>query len=513
MTEKYILSFDIGTTNVKCGIVDVKDFNVIYKKTKPAEVIYPKNGWAEVDPEELWIQISELSREITDEGEFNAEDIKAVIYTAHMAGVLPIDKDGNPLRNIIIWLDERAKGLPKDIWRGIIKISGYDLFKLINFLRIAGGAPSKTGKDPISKILWIKNYEPDIFHKTRYFADVKGYLIFKSTGNIVTSHDEASLTWLADTRSGKAYWYKPFFKKYGINIDTFPIIMDSTDIAGKLSHRAAEELNVNADIPVIVGSGDLTSAAIGSGAVKEKEPHIYIGTSDWIAAHISRRKVDIFHYIGSLFSGIPRKYLLIAEQEVATGALEWFMDVMDIGEKNYDKVDELVRSSSPGSNNLLFFPWLYGERTPIDDPNVRGGLINFSFKHSKGDLFRSIMEGVSLNIRWAYEYFIKIVGNWDVINIVGGGALFDIWCQILSDTLGIRLRRIRDPNDTGLRGNATIATVALGFYKNFEEAVKRYSVDRIFNPNHENKRIYDKLYTEFKDFYKKNRGLYASLNR
>jgi len=513
MTDKYILSFDVGTTNVKCGIVDVKDFKVIYKKSRPAEVVYPRDGWAEVDPDRLWLQITGLSREVINESKMDIEEIKAVIYTAHMAGVLPIDKDGNPLRNIIIWLDERAAGLPKDIWRGVIKISGYNIFKLINFLRITGGAPSKTGKDPISKILWIKENEIDIFDKARYFIDVKGYLIFKSSGNIVTSHDEASLTWLADTRSGKAYWYKPFFKKYGIDIDSFPVIMDSTDIAGKLSHKAAKELNLKTDIPVIVGSGDLTSAAIGSGAVKDKEPHIYIGTSDWIAAHISKRKVDIFHYIGSLFSGIPRKYLLIAEQEVATGALEWFMDMMDIGKGDYNEVDELVKSSSPGSNNLLFFPWLYGERTPIDDPNVRGGLINFSFKHSKGDIFRSIMEGVSFNIRWAYEYFIKMVGKWDVINIVGGGALFDVWCQILSDTLGIKLRRIRDPNDTGLRGNATIASIALGFYKSFEEAVERYSIDKIFNPNYGNKRIYDKLYIEFKKFYKKNKGLYASLNR
>ncbi|RLG62534.1 carbohydrate kinase [Candidatus Geothermarchaeota archaeon] len=512
MEEKYILSFDIGTTTIKSGLVDASDFSVKYKKSIEAEIMYPRPGWAEIDPHALWNQILELSQSIIDESKVDTNNVLGLIYTAHMAGVIPIDKVGNPLMNMIIWLDERAAGLPRDIWVGFPKLAGYNLFKLISFLRVTGGAPSKTGKDPISKILWIRKNEPDVYNNARYFLDVKGFLIYKSTGNAVTSHDEASLTWLADTRYGEAVWYKPFFKKYNLDVNTFPKILDSTAVAGRLTREASSELNLPENLPVIVGSGDLTSAAVGSGAIKEGEPHIYIGTSDWIAAHIKSRKVDVFHYIGSLFSGIPRRYLLIAEQEVAAGALEWAMDILGIGKGDYNKVRELVESTPVGSNNLVFFPWLYGERSPIDDPYVRGVLMNFSFTHSKGDILRSIMEGVAYNIRWAYNYFEKLVGKWDLITIVGGGALFDVWCQVVSDVLGINLKRIKDPHDAGLRGIATIAAVGLGIYKSFEDAVSRYKVDKIFKPIEENNKTYSKLYDRYIEFYKKNKKIFRHLN-
>jgi len=134
------------------------------------------------------------------------EKVAGIIFSAHMAGVLPVDKDGNPLRPMMIWLDERAAGLPRDLWRGPLKVQGYNMFKLFRFLRITGGAPSKTGKDPLSKILWIRENEPDLYNKTRKILDVKGYLIYKATGKYLTSPDEANLTWLADTRRGFARW-------------------------------------------------------------------------------------------------------------------------------------------------------------------------------------------------------------------------------------------------------------------------------------------------------------------
>lgn len=507
-----ILAVDIGTTNMKVGLVDIDSFKVIYKVSEKTNIIYPRHGWAEQDPEELWWKVSKLIRKLLSEADGWEINIKGIIYTAHMAGVLPLDKDGNPLRNIIIWLDERAAGLPKDIWKGIIKISGYNIFKLINFLRVTGGAPSKTGKDPISKILWIREYERDIYRKTAIFSDVKGYLIYRSTGNVITSPDEAHLTWLADTRNKFAAWYKPLLRKYGLSENHFPKIYESVSIAGYLTDDAANDLGLKANIPVIVGSGDLTAAAIGSGAVAEGEPHIYIGTSNWIAAHINKRKVDVLHYIGSLLSGIPNKYLLIAEQEVAGAALDWAIEFLKIDGGNYKHVENLVKSSTPGANKLIFLPWMYGERSPIDDPYVRGALINLSFLHGDKDILRAIMEGVALNIRWAYKYFKRLIKPADMINVVGGGVSSDTWCQILADTLNIKIRRLLDPQDAGLRGSSTIAAVALNIYKSFESAVKRYSYDRVFRPDENNVKIYNNLYKNFVQLYSKTKGIFRELN-
>lgn len=511
-SKNYILSFDVGTTSIKAGIIDTDDFHVISKVSDISVIKYPKSSWAEQDPDKLWSQIVGLSSELLKDGKIRSEDIFGMVFTGHMAGVLPVDKYGNPLRNIIIWLDERAAGLPKEVWQGLIHIQGYNIFKLWKFLRYTGGAPSKTGKDPISKIIWIRENEPDIYRKTSKFLDVKGFLIYKSTGALVTSHDEAHLTWLADAKRNKASWSATLLKDYKLSEKSFPQIKDSISIAGRVSEKASEELGVKNGTPVMVGAGDITTAAIGSGAIKDREPHIYIGTSDWIAAHISKMKTDIFHYIGSLLSAIPRRYLLIAEQEVAAGALEWAMKLLNFSEKDYKSVEITVDKASPGSNNLLFLPWFYGERAPIDDSSVRGGLVNLTFIHDKEDILHAIMEGVALNIRWAYTYFQNIVGYKEYVNIVGGGALFDIWCQIITDTLKIKVRRVMDPGDTGLRGGATIASVGLGIYKSFDEAVSRYKIDKIFTPNTETSKIYDKLFIEFKKFYKNNKKLYKKLN-
>ncbi len=513
MVTKNILAFDIGTTTIKAGLVNTDDFSTSSKASIPSEIEYPQPGWAEQDPDVLWGQVVDLTHSIlAEDDDFSSGDISALVFTAHMAGVLPIDGQGNPLRKIIIWLDERAAGLPRELWSGFPKIEGYNLFQLLKFLRYTGGAPSKTGKDPLSKIIWIRENETDIYNKTRKFLDVKGFLIYKSAGAIVTSHDEAHLTWLVDARNNKAYWSKSLLKDYDLSNSLFPDIKDSIEIAGRLTSEASRELGLKMGIPVFVGSGDIASAAVGSGAIKESEAHVYIGTSDWIAAHISKRKTDISHYIGSLLSAIPGRYLLIAEQEVAAGAIEWAMKLLGFDDGDYNSVEEAVNNSSPGANNLLFFPWLYGERSPVDDPALRGALINFSFTHDRGDILRAIMEGVAFNIRWAYEYFNKMTGNREILNIIGGGSLFDDWCQIIADVLKTRVKRIKYPGDACIRGAATIAAVGLGIYKSFSEAVSRYSVDKIFIPDEKNIPTYDRLFEIFKNFYRKNRGIFRVLN-
>ncbi|MBO8182218.1 MAG: carbohydrate kinase [Archaeoglobus sp.] len=501
-----VLAFDVGTTSIKCAAVNLDNFEVVSTASTKAKVIHPERDWAEKEPETLWESIVEISRKAAEGYE---EEIKALIFVAHMAGIVPISKEGEPLRNIITWLDERAAGLPEDLWKGLLKIQGYNLFKVLKFLRITGGAPSKTGKDVISKIVWIARNEPDVFDKTFKFLDVKGFLISKCTGEFVTSPDEANLTWLADTRGRKAVWSESIMKDYGLNSGKFPEVKLSIDIAGEVNGKVAEEMGVQAGIPVVVGAGDIPSAAIGSGAIGEGDLHIYIGTSDWVAGHLSKRKTDISHYIGSLLSAIPERYLLIAEQEVAAGALEWFLKLIGM-EGKYEEVSDLVSKSE---NNLIFLPWLYGERAPIDDPWVRGGLFNFSLENDKADILRAVMEGVALNIKWAYIFTEKLAAKTQqAVNMVGGGALFDVWCQMVADAIDRPIRRIKNPQETGIRGAAAIAAVSIGKAKSFEEAVAKFEVDKVFKPDKDSASKFNTKFREFEEAYKKLRKIYRRLN-
>ncbi len=397
--------------------------------------------------------------------------------------------------------------MPEDVWKGILKVSGYSLPKLIKFLRITGGAPSKTGKDPISKIVWLRENEPDVFSKTHKILDVKGFLLKKTADVYVTSPDEAHLTWLADTRNG-IRWSPTLLKDYRLSQDLLPEIKPATDVAGKLTSDAARELGIPEGTPVIVGAGDVCSTAVGSGAVGENELHVYIGTSNWIAGHSSKRKTDVFHYIGSLMSAIPNKYLVIAEQEIAAGALEWVMRLVGI-EGNYELVERLAESAKAGK--LIFMPWMYGERAPIDDPHVRAGIINVSLDHDRGDLLRALMEGVALNIRWAYIYMERLTSAQKYVNAVGGGTLFDVWCQIVADAIKRPVKRLSDPQYAAIRGAAAIANVAIG-KDSFEQAAAKFKVNRLFEPNPDNAKIYDELFKIYVELYKKLRKIYRKLN-
>jgi len=497
-----VLAVDVGTTSIKAGLFD-ENLEVERINSVKADVEYSNKNWAEINSEKLWDSVIEACKALV---EFKEPD--ALIFGAHMAGVVPVDEEGNALRKIITWLDERAAGLPEDMWKGFLKIQGYNVFKLWKFIRITGGAPSKTGKDPISKILWLRENEPDIFNKTIKILDVRGYLVARATGNFVTSPDEANLTWLADTRNGQAEWCERILKDYGIPKNLLPEIRNCTEIAGEVNEAARRELGIEGNVKVLVGSGDVAAAAVGSGAVKENEIHIYIGTSDWVAAHVSRRKTDVFHYIGSLLSAIPKKYLLIAEQEVAAGALEWAMKLFDI-ENQYDFVKEAVCDLKP--SRVIFLPWLYGERAPVDDPHVRGGLINFSFDCGKAELLNAVMEGVAMNIKWVYGYVEKMTSFQREVSLVGGGALFDKWCEILASSIRRKVKRLKNPEQTGLRGLATMAYVGLG-RESFESAAAKFKVDRIFEVDERCAEIYERKFKCYREIYERLKKIYRELN-
>ena len=496
-----IAAVDVGTTSIKAGVVDTEDYSVKNFSSRRAEIIHPGEGFAEQNPERLWDSVVGLLKDVCD-----GMEVDALIFTAHMAGLLPVDGEGKPLRDMIIWLDERGKGYPRDLWSGLVKVQGYNLFRLLKFLRITGGAPSRTGKDVVSKLMWLREHEREVFERAERFLDVKGYLIYRACGEIVTSHDEAHLTWLADTRKGRAVWHRGLMEDYGLSPDMFPEVRDSTDTAGVIFPEVAREIGISEDIPVVVGAGDMCTAAIGSGAVDEGEVHVYLGTSDWVGAHISERKADVKHYIGTLLSGIPGKYLLVAEQEVAGGALDWLMRIM--GVESYGEVQEMVECET----NLIFTPWLFGERAPIDDALVRGSLVNLSLNTERGEVFRALMEGIAFNICWAYGIVEKMVGRQEEVRVTGGGARLDVLCQILADVLERPVVRTSRPEFAGLRGLGVIAAVSLG-EDTFRSAVEKFSFDRRFVPRNESADRYKRKMEAFRKYYRKTKGLFREINR
>ncbi len=505
MNQKALV-FDIGTTRIKGGIVNLDSLQIEKTHSVKSIIEYPGPGKAEQDPETLWNTLKEISKTLVED----PSEIKALVFVAYMAGLILLDENGEPLTKLITWLDERAAGLPRDVWSGPLKISGFNLFKLIEFLRITGGAPSNTGKDVISKIVWLKENMPDTYRDAKYILGATGYLVFKATGEPVYPADDAHLTWLADTRKPEAEWSDKLLKRYGISKDKLPPIKHATEIAGILTDEAASDLGLEKDTKVLVGMGDVAATALGSGAILENKLHIYLGTSGWTAFHTRKRVLDISHYIGSLISAQPGYYLAIAEQEIAGGALDWASKIL-----GYESVGDALASAErvkPGSEGLLFAPWLFGERCPIDDPYARGVLLGFSMDTDNEAIIRSVLEGVIINTAWGFIYSSKLAKSQnDPVRLVGGLARSMLAAQILADTIGRRIELVEKPELAGIRGGGMVAGYGLGI-RSMEEYVSRIPIAETFTPGN-NREVYSELFQIYLETYKSVKKLFRELGR
>ncbi len=520
----YVLAHDVGTGGNKASIVDVNG-KVLASTEAVYPVLYPKPGWAEQDPNEHWWQaICTTSQRVLKSSKVNPAEITAITFSTQMMGTIPVDKDGNPLMNCMIWMDTRAAKQNK----GIIS----NPIRMLRMLRITGGIPS--GKDIIGKIVWLKEETPQIYEATHKFLDCKDYLVHKCTGEYVASWDTANLTWFMNTRKGKNEWSQTILNWIDLDEDRLPRLAPSTEIIGNLSSEAARELGLTTSTLVVNGSGDMTAAAVGSGAVREKEVHVYGGSSGWVGAHVSERKTDIFTYTGSIRSAIPGKFFLLAEQESAGACLKhlrehWHCDlclnVRDIaspacsdcysGDRNpFSSLDSIAERAPAGSEGLLFAPWMFGERSPIDDHNVRGGYFNLSLAHEKTHMTRAVLEGVALHTRWMMDGIEKrkMLGKVSKVNMIGGCANSNVWTQIYSDVLNKTVCRMTNPLVAGTIGVSMVAFVGLGEISDFEKAADRIQVERVFEPDPMNVDIYDNLFENLKEYYKRNKGLWKKMN-
>ena len=522
MPNKFIIAHDLGTSGDKAILTTVHGTIVdLVKKEYP--VYHPEPDYAEEDPMDWWNAVCENTRKLIKKSGVKKEEIVGMTFCSQTQGLVPVGRNGQPLRPAMIWLDGRSADILREKLWTHPRIMGYNIFHVIRFLAITGGSPGHTGKDQIGKILWMRENEADIFSKVHKFIDVKDYVLHKLTGKYVTSVDLAYIWWLMDTRKKKNQWHPGLCRLAGIRPEQLSEIKESKAVVGKVTKKAAEETGLLPGTPVVNGSGDLSAAALGSGAIDEGECHICIGTSGWVAGHYAKRKTDIPHYTGCIGSAYPEKYYMaVAHQETAGICLEWLKNKVlyhkDQLKKEYkasevyEILDELAERVGPGSEGLIFTPWMYGERCPIDDDYVRGGLFNVGLNHSREHLVRAVLEGIALNTRWAMETLENLYKPVDQLNFVGGGAKSDVWCQIVADITNRKINRVAEPQQAGARGIALLASMTLGYIESYEDIKRHIKIDRTFQPNPDNRQLYDTMFREFKNLYKQNKKWYKRMN-
>jgi xylulokinase len=521
MPKKYILTVDLGTSGPKVVLFTVNGAVVDHDFESTGYTLLPGGG-AEQNPDEWWTAIKKAILKVLDRNPETKKNIEAISVTTQWSGTVAVDKAGKPLTNAINWMDSRGAAQVKKITKGIIEIEGYGISKLWHWLRRTGGIPTRAGKDPIAHILFIKETMPEIYAKTYKFLEPKDYINLVLSGEYISTYDTMVLHWVTDNRDINNIRYsEKLLSLSGIEREKLPDMVYASDVVGSLRKEIALELGLNENVKIIAGTPDVNSAAIGSGAIQSRHAHIYIGTSSWLAAYVPYKKTDIFHNIASLPSALKGKYLITNEQETAGECINFLRDNVffhdDVlntpaPEKYYELINELAGQAPVGSNKLIFTPWLYGERSPVEDNFVRGGFHNLSLQHTRKDMIRAVFEGVAFNNRWLLKYVEKLAGNrFEYISFIGGGALSDLWSQILADVLGREIHQMEQPILVNARGAAMLAAIALGYLKE-DDIAQTVKVKSIYQPKPENKTVYDNLFKEYLNIYKKNRRIYRRLN-
>jgi len=513
---KLVLAIDLGTSALKVALVSTAG-EVVASEQETHSVTLLPGGGAEQDPRHWWALITKASARLMSRGIAAPESVVAVACTAQWSGTVPVDAGGQPVRDATIWMDSRGAKYVRRITRGPVNVQGYGVDKLARWLRTTAGIPAQSGKDSIAHILWLKHEEPETYRRAHRFLEPKDWLNAQLTGRSAASFDSIALHWVTDNRHPDRIRYDPaLLRLAGIEPSQLPELLAATDILGPLSPGPAAALGVPAGIPVVTGSPDLQSAAIGSGATRDYQAHLYVGTSSWLTCHVPFKKTDLMHNMASLPAPIPHRYFVANEQETAGAALTFLRDRVLFGgdppPAAYAEFDRMAGQAPPGSGGIIFTPWLYGERTPVEDRFVRGGFHNLSLSACRDDLVRAVFEGVALNARWllgAVERFTK--HRLEPIRFIGGGARSDVWCQIFADVLGRTIEQVADPVNANARGAAMLAAVALGELT-FDQVPDRVQVARAYPPDPAHKDLYDGLFREFTGLYRRNRKAHARLN-
>ncbi len=461
-----------------------------------------------------------------------AERVVGVGCTAQWSGTVPVDEAGEAIGPAISWLDSRGAQEVRRTVRGSVNVQGYSPSKAARWVRKTGGIPSLSGKDPVGHIHFLRAQRPDVYRAAAVFLEPVDYLGLRLTGLARASHDSITLHWVTDNRAIGAIAYdESLVDLAGLERSKLPDLVPTGSVLGGLAPGAAAELGLLPGTPVVAGSGDLHTAAVGSGAVADFDAHVYIGTSSWVSCHVPFKKTDALTNVASIPSGIPGRYLVADEHETGGACLTWLRDnVLYPGDALplagggdavavagapagfFAALNDVASSVPVGSHGVMFTPWLNGERSPVDDHTIRGGFHNLSLSSTRSDMVRAVFEGVALNSAWllgAVEKFCK--RRFDSLAFVGGGANSDLWSQIHADAMGRQIRQVADPVLANVRGAALLTLVALG-HLTLEEVPATVEIKAVYEPDPDAAQVYESLLKEFVSFYKETKGIYKRLN-
>jgi xylulokinase len=522
--DTYVLAVDLGTGGPKAAVLAATGRIVAHAFTAVGMDL-TVDGGAEQSPEAWWAAIVSSSRRALAESGVEPERIAGVGCTSQWSGTVPVDDEGVAIGPAITWMDSRGAHAVREAVRGALNVQGYSASKLARWVRKTGGIPSLSGKDPVGHIHFLREHRPDVYQAAAVFLEPVDYLNLRLTGLARASHDSITLHWVTDNRDINAVAYDDaLIELAGLERHTLPDLVPTGSVLGGLAPAAAEQLGLLPGTPVVAGTGDLHSAAVGSGAVADFDGHLYIGTSSWVSCHVPFKKTDALTNIASIPSGLPGRYLIADEHETGGACLTWLRDnvlfpgdALDptggtVPDGVFGTFNDMAASVPVGAHGVLFTPWLNGERSPVDDHTIRAGFHNLSLSSTRSDMVRAVFDGVALNSAWllaAVEKYCK--REFASLAFIGGGANSDLWSQIHADATGRTIRQVADPVLANVRGAGLLTLVALG-HLGVDDIGKTVEIKATYRPDPAAAAEYAELLKEFVNLYKETKTIHKRLN-
>ncbi len=522
-TNKYVLAIDMGTGGPKVGLVN-QEGGVVSSASAQTQVIFVPNGGAEHDPVEWWSAITGCVKKVLSEANAPPEAILAVAVTSMWSVTVAVDEHGEPLMNVLSWMDSRGGPYNRQVIRGFPSIEGYNIGLLRKYLDLVGFPPTRKGADALGHMLFIKHERPEVYQRTYKFLEPSDYINLRLTGKFAATQNTVLPMMMTDNRRLDVLDYDPWLVKTGgIDREKLPDLLPIDGILGTLTPQVANEWGLSPNTIVICGVNDNSSSAVGAGSISDSEPAAVMGTSGYLAQHVGFKKTDIASSIGTMPSGIPGRYLFWGEMANNGKVLESYLknlvfaqDAFNTGqppEDMYVRASQIAAQVPAGSNGVLFLPWFNGSFSPHEDQYMRGGFVNLSHETTRAHLTRAVFEGLAMNWRWLRGPSEKLVNRkFEYWRLTGGGALSDVWSQIMADVVGIPMHQQADPRNNNVLGAALLAFNRLGLVK-LEDIPNKIKFTRVFEPDMQKRKIYDRMFEQFLSCQDKIRPVFHALNR
>lgn len=489
------MGIDLGTSSTKTVVID-QDGNLLASASSSYPLETPRPGWAEQDPDEWWRAICSTTAEIASQlnegfSGWTANDIDGISLSGHMNGAVFAGHDGMPLRRPILWLDRRSQKVcesANEIAGDLLIAKTFHILNPINTL---------------AKILWVKENEPDFYRNARTCLIPKDWIRLKMTGEYASEVSDASVSAMLDL--AERDWCGDLLDLLEVRRDLLPPVLESTDISGRLTGRAAAEMGLPAGIPVCAGGGDVATLAVGSGVIKPGVINVGIGTAGHAIAFAETISETPLNQLWPMCHCVPGAYFWLGCSYTCGASMSWLSD--QLGEE-FDTLSREAEGAPAGSEGLFFLPWMEGSATPHPDTNARAGWLGLTLRHNRGHMTRALMEGVAYDLRESLECFASLDLPLHELRIGEGGARSGLWRQIQADVFG-RDVRVLEVEDASALGAAIIGAVGVEIFPDFDTACEAtVNLGETVCYDTERSRLYDigfehfsRLYPDLKDWF------------